>query len=149
MSNSSLERFFDAALWLGAAGHFVTLIASFQVPYRLQWKRDLAQLMPFNRKLMWVQSGFTALSIFSFGILTLALHGEMLHGDRAALGLVCYIAVFWTARILVDALYYSHEDWPAGKQFVIGHMLLTSLFVAQAAGYWGLFLWHVWLRRWM
>ena len=146
MNNALWERFFDVTLWFSAAGHFATLIASFQVPYRLEWKRELAQLMPFNRKLMWVQSGFTVLSIFAFGVLTLVLHGEMLRGDRAALALVFYIAVFWTTRILVDAFYYSHEDWPPGKQFVIGHVLLTCLFVAQAASYWGLFVWHVLLR---
>ena len=143
MSYETVERFFGVVLWLAAGGHFVTLMASFQVPYRLEWKRDLAQLMPFNRKLMWVQGGFTAMTILAFGILTLVLHGEMLGGDRAALGLVCYIAVFWTTRILVDIFYYSHEDWPAGRQFVIGHALLTGLFVAQACGYWGLFLWHI------
>ena len=142
MNKLTWERFFDVALWLAAAGHFVTLVASFQVPYRLRWKQDLAQLMPFNRKLMWVQSGFTVLTILAFGILTVVLHGEMLRGDRAALGLVCYIAVFWTARMLVDAFYYAHEDWPKGRQFVIGHFLLTSLFVAQAGAYWGLFAWH-------
>ena len=143
MNNETVQRFFDVVLWLAAAGHFVTLMASFQVPYRLEWKRDLAQLMPFNRKLMWVQSGFTVLTIFAFGVLTLVLHGEMLRGDRAALGLVCYIAVFWTARILVDIFYYSHEDWPKGKQFAVGHVLLNCLFVAQAASYWGLFWWRV------
>jgi len=143
MSFEFLERFFDKVLWLAAAGHFVTLAASFQVPHRLEWKRDLAQLMPFNRKLMWVQSGFTVLSIFAFGVLTLVLHAEMLRGDRAAMALVCYIAVFWTTRILVDVFYYSHEDWPAGKQFVAGHVLLTALFVAQAASYWAVFCWHV------
>jgi alginate O-acetyltransferase complex protein AlgI len=146
MNNSTWERFFDVVLWLAAAGHFVTLVASFQVPYRLRWKQDLAQLMPFNRKLMWVQSGFTVLTILAFGILTLALHGEMLRGDRAALALVCFIAAFWTMRILVDAFYYAHEDWPAGRQFVVGHILLTLLFVAQAASYWGLLLWHHWPR---
>ena len=143
MSYETVEGFFGVVLWLAAAGHFVTLIASFQVPYRLEWKRDLAQLMPFNRKLMWVQSGFTVLSILAFGVLTLVLHGEMLRGDRAALALVCYIAVFWTTRILVDIFYYSHEDWPKGRQFAVGHALLTCLFVAQATSYWGLFLWHV------
>ena len=49
MNKETLERFFGVVLWLAAGGHFVTLIASFQVPYRLEWKRDLAQLMPFNR----------------------------------------------------------------------------------------------------
>jgi hypothetical protein len=146
MMNSLAERCFDLDLWLAGAGHFVILIASFQVPSRLRWKQDLAQLMPFNRKLLWVQSGFTVLTIIAFGTLTLALHAELLRGDRAALGLACFIAVYWTARILVDAFYFSHEDWPKGKQFVVGHFLLTSVFAALASSYWALFAWQVWLR---
>ena len=133
-------------LWLAGAGHFLILAASFQVPSRLRWKQDLAQLMPFNRKLLWVQSGFTVLTIVAFGMLTLALHAEMLRGDRAAMGLACFIGSYWTARILVDAFYFSHEDWPKGRQFAIGHILLTSLFVALAGIYWSLFVWQVWLR---
>ncbi len=71
MTNSLSERFFDFDLWLVGAAHFVILFASFQVPYRLGWKQDLRQLMPFNRKLLWVQSGFTVFTIIAFGTLTL------------------------------------------------------------------------------
>jgi alginate O-acetyltransferase complex protein AlgI len=144
MTNSLAERFFDFDLWLVGAAHFVILVASFQVPIQLRWKQDLRQLMPFNRKLLWVQSGFTVLTIIAFGTLTLALHAELLRGDRAALGIACFIGIYWTARILVDSLYFSHEDWPKGGKFVVGHFLLTSLFSLLAASYLGLFLWHVW-----
>src|SRR4029077_7875873 len=85
MTNSLAEHCFDVILWLAGAGHFVILAASFQVPARLRWKQDLAQLMPFNRKLLWVQSAFTVLTIITFGTLTLVLHKELLRGDRAAL----------------------------------------------------------------
>ena len=146
MTQSVVERFFDLDLWLAGAGHFVILFASFQVPSRLKWKQDLAQLMPFNRKLLWVQGSFTVLTILAFGTLTLVLHMELLRGDRAALGRACFIGTYWTARVLVDASYFSHEDWPKGRQFVIGHILLTCLFVALAASYWGLLVWQVWLR---
>jgi len=96
--------------------------------FRLKWKEDLSVLMPFNRKLLWVQGGFTVLTILAFGTLTLALHAELLSGDRAALALALFIGAYWTSRILVDAFYFSHEDWPKGMQFVIGHALLTLLF---------------------
>lgn len=137
------ERLFDHTLWLAGLGHFVILFASFQVPSRLRWKQDLSQLMPFNRKLLWVQSGFTVLTIIAFGILTLALHTEMLRGERSALGLMFFIASYWTARICVDAFYFSGDDWPKGRQFVVGHFLLTSLFVALALNYWALIAWLI------
>ena len=146
MTHPFVERSFELGLWLMGAGHFVILIASFQLPYRLRWKEDLQQLIPFNRKLLWVQSGFTVLTIIAFGTLTLVLHTELLRGDRAALGLACFIGIYWTTRILVDALYFSHADWPKGTAFVVGHALLTSLFLGLAASYAGLFVWHVWLR---
>lgn len=146
MTDAFLERTFDLGLWLMGAGHFVILIASSQVPYRLRWKEDLQQLMPFNRKLLWVQSGFTVLTIIAFGTLTLVLHAELLRGDRAALGLACFIGLYWTARVLVDAFYFSSVDWPKGKEFVVGHVLLTSVFSVLAASYIGLFVWRVCLR---
>jgi hypothetical protein len=144
MTNSLASRFFDLDLWLAGAAHFVILIASFQVPARLRWKQDLRQLIPFNRKLLWVQSGFTVLTIIAFGTLTLVLHAELIRGERAALGISCFIGIYWTTRILVDWFYFSHEDWPKGRQFIVGHILLTSLFSVLAASYLGLFLWHVW-----
>ncbi len=146
MTNSVVQRLFDIDLWFAGAAHFVILFASFQVPYRLGWKQDLQQLVPFNRKLLWVQGGFTVLTIIAFGTLTLTLHTEMLRGERAALGLTCFIGIYWTARILVDAIYFSHSDWPKGRTFVVGHVLLTLLFVFLAASYLGLFVWNAWLR---
>jgi hypothetical protein len=144
MTNSLVQRLFDIDLWFVGAAHFVILFASFQVPYRLRWKQDLRQLMPFNRKLLWVQGGFTVLTIIAFGILTLTLHTELLRGDRAALGLTGFIGIYWTTRILVDAIYFSHDDWPKGTVFVVGHFLLTLLFSFLAASYVGLFVWQVW-----
>jgi hypothetical protein len=129
------------ALWLAGIGHFCILFASFQVPGRLGWKRDLAQLTPFNRKLMWVYAGTTLLTIIAFGTLTLILHGEMLAGDRGAVALAAFIAVFWTARILVDFTYFDHADWPEGTPFVVGHILLTTLFTALASTYWLVLFW--------
>jgi alginate O-acetyltransferase complex protein AlgI len=144
MNHAFIERAFDVDLWLAGAGHFVILIASAQVPGHLRWKEDLRSLMPFNRKLLWVQGGFTVLSIIALGILTLVLHAELLRGDRAALGLAAFIGLYWTARILVDAFYFSHRDWPKGRMFVIGHALLTPLFCFLAGSYLGLFVWRVW-----
>jgi hypothetical protein len=147
MTNALEQRLFDIDLWFVGAAHFVILFASFQVPYRLGWKKDLQQLIPFNRKLLWVQGGFTVLTIIAFGALTLALHTELLRGDRAGLGLACFIGIYWTTRILVDAIYFSHADWPKRMVFVVGHVLLTLLFSFLALSYIGLFVWHVWMGK--
>jgi hypothetical protein len=131
----SFESWLSLALWLAAAGHFCVLIASFQVPYQLKWNTDLASLRPLNRKLLWVYGGFTVYTIAAFGMMTLLLHNEMMRGDRAAVAIALFVAVYWLARIIVDFTYFSPSDWPKGKQFVIGHILLTSLFTFLSATY--------------
>ena len=76
MTDAFLERTFDLGLWLMGAGHFVILIASSQVPYRLRWK-ELAAANAFQFvSFSWVQSGFTVLTIIAFGTLTLVLHAQ-------------------------------------------------------------------------
>jgi len=137
------SRFFDIALWIAGLGHFVILIASLQVPIQLDWKHDLAQIRPLNRKLLWVQGAFTVLTIIAFGTLILVLHRELLRGDRAAMGLIAFIAVYWSARVGVDAVYFSHADWPPGRRFIVGHVLLTSLFTALASFFIALLLWNL------
>jgi hypothetical protein len=142
---SSTRDLISFALWLAGLGHFCVLIASFQVPSRLGWKEDLAKLTSFNRKLMWVHGGFAVLTIVAFGAMTLLLHNEMLRGDRAAVALAAFIGTYWTARIVVDFTYYEHKDWPTGRGFVLGHIMLTLLFAFLAATYLGLLVWRVWL----
>jgi hypothetical protein len=68
----------------------------------------------------------------------------MLRGDRAALGLALFIGVYWALRIAVDFFCYEHSDWPSGRGFVLGHILLTSLFAYLAATNLGLVIWKVW-----
>lgn len=140
---NNFAQWLSLALWLAGIGHFCILFASFQVPGRLGWKKDLAQLTPFNRKLMWVYAGTTLLTIIAFGVLTLFLHHEFLTGDRAAVAIATFIAIFWTLRILVDFVYFEHSDWPAGLQFVVGHFLLTALFAALASTYWAVLVWSL------
>lgn len=141
-----IERLFDLALWLAGIGHFVVLIASVQVPKRFGWKADFAKLTPFNRKLVWIYSTYTFGTILAFGVLLLALHDELMRGDRAALWLAGFIGVFWAGRIGIDAVVFSHSDWPQGRLFVAGHALLTSLFACIVGTLFGLIAWHAWLR---
>ncbi len=139
----TVDRYFSTALWLAVAGHFTLLLASVQVPSRLRWATELPKLSPFNRKLMWTYGFFTVLTNMAFGTLTLVLHGELLRGDRAALGLAAFIGVYWTCRLIVDATYFSHSDWPAGRFFVVGHVLINLLFLFLVSTYLGLLAWRL------
>jgi alginate O-acetyltransferase complex protein AlgI len=142
-----IQEYLSIALWLAGLGHFCVLFASMQVPRKLHWKTDLTKLQPFNRKLMWTYGGFTVYTIIAFGVMTLVLHNEILRGDRAATALAIFIGVYWLLRIVVDFTYYSHEDWPKGKQFVIGHTLLTLLFIFLSSTYFTIAIWNLSIGR--
>lgn len=143
LTSVSLEWYFDKALWLAAIGHFCILGASFQVPHRLNWKEDFQCLSRFNRKIFWTYGGYIVLCIVGWGVLTLILHDEMLRGDKSALCVSAFIAVFWILRLATDAFYFKHQDWPRGPQFVVGHTLLAALFTALASVYTGLVIWRL------
>jgi hypothetical protein len=96
---------------------------------------------------MWNYGLFIVMLIVAFGVETLLFRGEMISGDRSALGIAALICGFWTLRILVDIFYFSHSDWPEGPEFVIGHALLNSLFVFLILTYGALLGWHWWLSH--
>ena len=132
LHRQTFDWYFSLALWLGAAGHFLILGASFQVPKQLGWREDFAKLSRFNRKVFWTYGGFIVGMIISFGIIALVLHNEYLRGDKSAVVVSLFNGAFWTARIFTDFLYFGDEDWPRGAWFEIGHVALTLLFCALA-----------------
>jgi alginate O-acetyltransferase complex protein AlgI len=119
------------------------LAASYRVPEELDWETDLESLDPLNRKLMWTYGGCIVMMIVAFGLLTALFHDQFVTGSPVALGVCRTIAVFWSARILVDFLYFSHDDWPDGVEFVVGHAMLTSLFTLLVVIYGGTIAVHV------
>lgn len=139
----SPQTFFATMLWLAGYGHFLVLVASFQVPHRLDWGEELQRLRPLNRKLLWTYGGYIATFILLWGVLTLNLIPEFLEGDKCALVLLALIALFWWSRVIVDAVYFEHDDWPEGIEFVLGHTLLTTLFVTLSSTYSAVLLWHL------
>ena len=77
----STERLMSWAVWLGGAGHFLLLGASFQVPRRLRWRSDLAKLLPLNRKLLWAYGGYIVGTYLAFGVMR---SGGLLRGGPCA-----------------------------------------------------------------
>ena len=127
---------FDALIRLGllVAGltHFGVLLAGIQAPAQLNWAEELPLMSTFNQKIMVVYYLFTGFTIVIFGSLTLYLRDDIVSGDRVASLLALVIGVWWLGRILVDAFVFDHEDWPKGRRYVVGHIVLTSGFIGMA-----------------
>lgn len=131
------------ALWLAALGQLLLVAVSVQIPARLGWRTELPRMEPRNRSLYLVATGYIVFTYLGFAVLTAVLHGELVRGDRAALALSGFIGLFWLVRLAVDALWFGHRMWPAGRRFVVAHVLLDGGFAAFAATYLGLVLWHL------
>lgn len=112
--------------------HFGVLLAGIQAPAQLNWSEEVPRLSPFNQKILIVYYLFTGFTIVLFGSLTLYLRDDIVSGDRVASILALVIGTWWTARILVDAFVFDHDDWPEGRRFVVGHLVLTSGFIGMA-----------------
>ncbi len=142
----SLNWILDKLIWFAAAGNFLTMVAGVQVPARLNWKEELAKLTIFNRKVIMNYYFYVGGIIACWGLLTIILHDDFLQGNRIAGILATIMTIFWGARVLVDILYFKHKDWPQGTDVVIGHALLTTLFVFLTAAYASLAVWCTMVR---
>lgn len=122
------EQLLSLAIWLAGVAHFCIIPAGLMAPKVLSWGEDVRKLQPFTRKAFWVYYYFTGLTIILFGGVTFALHDPLLNGDFSALVIGGVIALWWSCRILVDCFYFSHREWPQGKHFLLGHIVLTTTF---------------------
>lgn len=131
----------DKVIWFAAFGNFLTMVAGLQAPARLNWKEEFARLSNFNRKIFLNYYFYIGGLVGSWGLLTVSLHDDFLRGNHIAGMLASLITVFWGARLVVDAFYFKHSDWPSGSELVIGHALLNTLFVFLTASYAALAVW--------
>ena len=128
----NFEQLLQLGLVVAGFTHFGVLLAGIQAPAQLNWKEEIPRMSKFNQKIMVIYYLFTGFTIVMFGSLTLFLRDEIFNQEPVASLLALVIGIWWSARILVDMFVFDHEDWPDGKQFIIGHIVLTSGFVGMA-----------------
>lgn len=128
----SFEQWTSLGLVIAGLTHFGVLLAGIQAPAQLNWAEEVPRMSRFNQKIMIVYYLFTGFTIVLFGSLTLYLRNDILAGDRVASILALVIGFWWSGRIAVDAFFFDHEDWPEGRRFIVGHIVLTSGFIGMA-----------------
>ena len=99
------------------------LTASALVPFRLDWRAELACLSALHRQMYWTYGAYTAGTILAFGLLAAALPGELAAGTPLARGVCGYLALFWGARLCLLGVFDVRE-----------HLVAWWL----TAGYWAL-----------
>lgn len=121
-------------LMLAGVGHLGILIASALVPFRLDWKKDLACLSRLHRQMYWVYGGYIVLSIVAFALITLFNARELAGGGGLARAFCGYVAVFWGVRVCLQAIFDVKEHLTAWWLH-LGYHALTVLFIYFTAVY--------------
>jgi len=110
------------------AGALMVLLALLHTvfPRRFRWKEEFASISLLSRQILYVHTFFIALTVLLMGMLCIT-SAEMLVntelGKRIAVGL----AIFWTARLLIQFFGYSRTLW-WGKRFETGiHVTFSAM----------------------
>ena len=125
----------ELLILIGGVLHFFTLIASAMVPKTLDWKGELAKLMPFLRTLFWVYGAFIVLTILAFGVLSVLYPKELASGEGLARGVCAFIAFFWGVRLVVALFVFDASEFLTTWYFKLGYHVLTATFIYQTIAY--------------
>ena len=115
-------------LQIAALLQFSILIASALVPRVLNWRKNLAGLDPFLRKLFWTYGTFIVLVIIGFAVMTILHAAAMAAGEPVARSLCAFVALFWTARLLVQITVFDAGTFLTTRSYKCGYHTLTIIF---------------------
>ena len=119
---------------LAGIGQLAVLVASAQVPLRLNWMAHLSSLPRLLRQLFWVYGGYVVLAIVGFGAISLLCAHELASGSSLALAVCAYMAVFWGIRLALTAV-LDVQPYLSTVWLKLGYRALTIIFVALTAIY--------------
>lgn len=115
-------------LQLAAAVQLLILIASASIPRALDWRKNLALLHPFLRKLFWVYGVFVVMVIIAFAVLTFRHADAMAAREPVARSLCLFIAIFWGVRLLVQFAIFDARPFLTNWFYKTGFHALTIIF---------------------
>ena len=115
-------------LQLAGALQLLILIASGLTPRVLDWRRNLALLHPFLRKLFWVYGAFIVMVIIAFSTLTFLHADAMATREPMARSLCIFIAIFWGARLFVQFAIFDPRPFLTNWFYKLGYHALTIMF---------------------
>jgi hypothetical protein len=116
---------------VGQAG---VLVASSLVPFRLDWKKELASLSTLHRQMYWIYGGYVVLSIIAFAAISIAHHTEIAAGSGLGRAFCGYVAIFWGIRLALQAVLDVKAHLTVWW-LKAGYHLLTVLFAGFTALY--------------
>jgi hypothetical protein len=131
------ERDVESLVRLAGAGQLVLVAASLAIPRVLGWREEVSRsLRPLTRQVFWTWGGYIWTCHMAFGFLS-TFGASMLADGRPLSRLVCaFIATWWSARIVIQFVYFDRSAAPPGRLYKLAEPALVLLFVSLASIYW-------------
>jgi hypothetical protein len=126
-------------LLVGAGlAQLILVVASLAIPRWLHWKEDVAKLRPLTRQVFWTYAAYIWTTNLSFGLLSTFCPQLLLDSSPLATAVCVFVALYWGARVVIQFAYFDRTDAPQGPFFVMGEVVLVTLFVGLTIVYSGL-----------
>ena len=114
-------------IFLAGLGQLLVLVASAQVPFRLNWRQLFQSLPKLHRQMYWTYGGYVVLAIVGQGLVSIVFPAELAAGSGLARAVCGYMAVFWGVRLGLQAVLDVKEHLRPWWIWA-GYHLLTGLF---------------------
>jgi hypothetical protein len=125
----------ETYLRIGGILHYCILLAGALLPFKLDWRKNLAVLHPFLRRLFWVYGAFITMTVIAFGTLTLRHGAEMAAGTPLARALCLFIGIFWAVRLMLQLFVFDARPFLTNWFYKLGYNGLTVTFIYFVAVY--------------
>jgi hypothetical protein len=121
----------NLTLLLQIAGllHLGLMCAGALMPRAVNLPASLAPLPPFIRRLFWVYYSFIALSLVSFGAITITLAGTLASGSDLARALCGFLAAFWTLRLIAATFVFDVRPYLTNAFWRVGYHATNVVFI--------------------
>lgn len=122
---------FTPPVWLFESlglAQIVLALVSLAIPRVLRWQEETQKLNPLTRQVFWTYAGYICISNLCFGLLTTSLPESLIDGTPLAAAVTGFIALWWSARIVIQFAYFERSQAPKGLFYVAAEIALVLLF---------------------
>ncbi|HPF38906.1 MAG TPA: hypothetical protein P5081_06255 [Phycisphaerae bacterium] len=122
-------------LKVGGIVQLAILVASVQVPRRLNWKTELAGLKPFLRQLFYVYGAFIVLTIIGMGVISIAFAEEIATSPGLGRAFAAFVLIFWGLRLFTQFVIFDAGPILTTRLMRVAYHALTFAFITLVGVY--------------
>lgn len=125
----------EALVFFAGVGQTLLVVASLAIPKVLGWAEETSKLRPLTRQVFWTYAGYIWVTNLSFALVSMISPGSLIDGTFLATAVAIYIFLYWSARVIIQFVWFDRSDAPQGLQYTFAEVLLVGLFIGLTVVY--------------